>query len=86
MADCNEKPDYDLSQGQEIGLIVTMSLLMATYGACFVFAVHNIVKHLVEGKRLKNWLLTSFYCLVVLICVFRILSLSLFLTSFLGHY
>ena len=47
MADCNAKPDLDLSQGQEIGLIVTMSLLMVTYGACFIFAVHNIVKHLV---------------------------------------
>ena len=63
-----------------------MSLLALTYTICLVFACHNFVKHIVIGKRLRNWLLTTFYLIVMLICVFRILSITLFGTLFLGIY
>jgi hypothetical protein len=83
MTDC-EVVNLPLNHTQTIWLTITMSLLALTYTICLVFACHNFVRHIILGKRLHNWLLLTFYLLVVLICVFRILSISLFGTLFVG--
>ena len=64
------------TSGQLTGLTVEVSIMIAIYTLTLIFTIHNIVQYIWRQRRYKNWLISLFYILSVIVLVSRIFYFS----------
>lgn len=57
-------------------LIIEIYCIMSIYVIALLFTIHNIVFFLILQRRYKNWLISMFYFLSVVVIIARIASYS----------
>ena len=66
---------YQIPRDQQLDeLSVEIYCLLGVYSLTFIFAVYNVVAYLWLQRRYKNWLISGFYILSLIVLILRMVQ------------